>query len=514
MIKPTSLKIIQFGKEGFFEAVRSPQMTRAQAEDDRRARYLFDYLTAMKAETVAIEDPYVDGGYLDDFAHYYVKSFNDYERRCKRLHFFSEAINETEFLEAVVEGKSARRLQGAYLGFVVVRPLPEAIVGRTLMAPYPPDNGRRHYPVVAKHRATLCGLPLDVESLPFQQQDRVLAACATVALWSSFQHCAKLFGTPAPSPAEITRHANTVVTSSRALPSQGLTLEQMCRAVGAVGLEPEVVACTQDVPLLSLIRGYLAGGLPVIAIVYIEGIGRHAIALAGYSLRNTLAMTREDFVPTSPTVRRIGLRIDELYGHDDGVGPFARLHVREQADADADDDSGDEFTNLYFEGDWKIKDGTRAARLKPRYLLIPVYHKIRLTYMDVQKWIAPLNQLLALPMASPETFEWDITLTTVNDLKTSAATALPVELQRRVILGAYPRFIWRAAFSANGRKVLELLFDATDMDPAYPFCDLLVLEEPLRIALTRMVHSAEMVKALDLLLGPQFHTFLKNQLPQ
>src|SRR2546426_772477 len=275
--------VLPFTDDNFFESVRSDFLLRSQAAEHPRARYLCEYLKVIKAQTIVVEHDYTDGAYLDDYAHYYVKSFADYRRRCRRLHFFSRVFSKEELQVRLFGDDPERTLQGSYLGFIVARPLPQAIIGRTAIATYPDDGGRRHYPVRLDYDANLFGTPLRINSLAFQEQDKVLAACATTALWSAFQKCADLFGTIAPSPAEITRLANTTESRSRALPSRGLTLGQMCRATNSVGLEAEVFRCTASLPLASLIYAYVSAGVPVVLLVDIETEG-HAITINGFSL--------------------------------------------------------------------------------------------------------------------------------------------------------------------------------------------------------------------------------------
>ena len=151
-----------------------------------RAKYLSRYLHDLEAKTLIVEYEYTDGDYLDDFASYYVKCFYPYPRRCKRLHFFTCPITQDEFLGVVrgdLQPTQEDDFRNAYLGFVIARPLPDAIIGRTALSTYPPDGGRRHYPCTRLYNANLFGVELVVRSLAFQEQDSVLAACATVSLW-------------------------------------------------------------------------------------------------------------------------------------------------------------------------------------------------------------------------------------------------------------------------------------------------------------------------------------------
>jgi len=81
------------------------------------------------------------------------------------------------------QGRLGKQLDSNYLGFMVLKPLPQTIVGRTCFKTYPDDGNRRHFPTLHKYSSNLFGLPLTVNSLAYQEQDKVVAACATSALW-------------------------------------------------------------------------------------------------------------------------------------------------------------------------------------------------------------------------------------------------------------------------------------------------------------------------------------------
>lgn len=169
-----------------------------QLEENRRTKYLFGYLRDLKVRRQVVEVDYVDGDYLDDFASYYVKCFSHYESRCKRLHFFRADFSEGDFralIRGTLSDEVAKRLVGSYAGFVVARPLPQAVIGRTVLKTYPSDKptGTRSYKCVYPCEANLFGVRLTVDSLPYQEQDQVLAKCATVSLWAAFHKARSLF---------------------------------------------------------------------------------------------------------------------------------------------------------------------------------------------------------------------------------------------------------------------------------------------------------------------------------
>ena len=192
--------------------------------------YFEGYLESVRAglKTVIIEEVYVDRDFLEDYSAYYARCFQDYGRFCARFHFFSLTFDEQSFFSLLEGNESAisvEDLKKNYLGFVVIKPLPDAIIGRTCLAVYEDDGKRRNYPAIRDYPVNLCGINLSVKSLAYQEQDTVVAACATSALWSVFHSTGMLFQHEILSPVEITRRATEYVPiDNRAFPSSGLTL--------------------------------------------------------------------------------------------------------------------------------------------------------------------------------------------------------------------------------------------------------------------------------------------------
>ncbi len=199
--------------------------------------YLAGYLGHLGAKTVVVEHRYVDRDYLADYSSYYASCFDDFGPRCKRLHFFSSTFIEDELRGWITAPRDDvdAGLQGAYLGFVVVRPLPEALIGRTVLATYQQQANRTY--AKRKYKVSLFGIDLTIDSLAYQQQDNVVAACATVALWTAFHKTSKVFEHPLLRPADTTATASRVQGSGRAMPSHGLRPEHilLCNSPGRIG---------------------------------------------------------------------------------------------------------------------------------------------------------------------------------------------------------------------------------------------------------------------------------------
>ncbi len=463
-----------------------------------RVKNMAGYLADLGVRSMIIEYPYTDSDYLDAFAEYYAKCHTVFSRWCKRLHFFEAELSD-EHLRDLQSGASAQTenlLQASYRGFIVARPLPEAVIGRSLLATYPEicdlePKHKRRFPVSRDYCANVCGIKLTVKSIPFQEQDTVLAACATVALWTCFHRSADLFQTPVPGPAAITRTASRIGHYGRPIPSTGLEIEEICTAIRAIELEPELYDLqatdaagplsdeadgTTDggaVPFASLLYGYLAMELPVLLVVTIAGEeSLHAIAVTGYSELDAPFATENanrKFVPL------FGRRIHEFYGHDDQICPFSRIglaptpgkHVRL-------------ITSWHKHG--------KTLDVFPRAVIVPVYNKIRLRYTDVLRRVERLDALLMDPLADDDLGrEWDLHLILSNDYKRKVREEQfrSRDVRRAILSSPHPRFWWRAVLSIAGEPAAELLFDATGIARSVPLTEIVWINEELAAELER-----------------------------
>jgi hypothetical protein len=449
--------------------------------------YFEGYFGDLGAGTILIENHYIDKDFLEDYAAYYVRCFHRYRRFCSRLHFFRNNFVAAD-VEALLEGGTNGQLtqeilQENYLGFVVVKPLPRTIIGRTCLRTYPEDGGRRSYPIVREYEAHPFGIRLGVHSLAFQEQDQVAAACATSALWSAFQGTGKLFQHPIPSPVEITRAATKdFPLETRSLPNHGLTLPQIAHAIQSVGLEPLLVRASDEYILNSTAYAYARGGIPLILGVDLANIkkhqdgslhgevfGQHALAITGFSLGKAAPVpeSRSGFLLRA-------CRMDKLYAHDDQVGPFARLvwdgQVLSANATTAITPNGREEKFSSLTTSWRRSDGAQGeVRALPFALITPLYHKIRIPFQQVHDLVLALDRLLwtykaAFPLK--DRLEWDIFLTTVSDLKRSLRRdgSLTGFRLREALVSEMPRFLWRAIAQTDGHLRIELLFDATDIE--------------------------------------------------
>lgn len=440
--------------------------------------FFVDYCNGIGVKTIVVEHDYIDRDYLEDYAGFYVRCFADYSSTCTRLHFFNFRFTK-DSLNNLLLGRNKRlfttlQQPDNYLGFSVIKPLPRTIIGRTCLKSYP-DIGRRFY-VTREYKVSFFGIPLTVRnSLAFQEQDHVVAACATSSLWSVFQGTGPLFHHHIPSPVEITQAATQRFPMfERGLPNTGLHDIQIANAIRSVGLDPipftidpkeaELAATT----LREISYAYLKCSIPFLLGIRLYGLNRapgHAIAITGFSLGKAAPSPRGK---TGILLR--SSRVDELYAHDDGVGPYARMKFTEIDITDPNAKS--HVKHLALTTSWQDMNNTTGnIYALPDIILIPAYHKIRIPYSSVLESVISFDSWFEKIAKSgyrifSERFEWDIYLTTVNSLKREIVDDLRIKgVYRKVILQqSMPRYLWRATAFAGSEKQLDLLFDATDID--------------------------------------------------
>jgi hypothetical protein len=174
-----SLKFAEFKNNiGYFKAFLSG----AVSHESCGSVNLIEYLKYLKCTSVIIEDNYIDFDYLSEFSEFYSKSFKEYQSKCCRLHFFSgDCLVPIDLFASYPE--KGNRLQENYLGFIIVRPLERAKIGRTVLRT-PLNEGETSFSLCKSYfPVNLVGHELRILGLPFLQQEAKVSVCATAALW-------------------------------------------------------------------------------------------------------------------------------------------------------------------------------------------------------------------------------------------------------------------------------------------------------------------------------------------
>ncbi|HLM42609.1 MAG TPA: hypothetical protein VK458_02025 [Myxococcaceae bacterium] len=349
--------------------------------------YLQRYASRLGARTLVIEEHYVDRHFTEEFSLYYARCLKPPSSVCQRIHFFAHELTNGQ-LDALlkracesVAGKEAveTELNTFYLGFVVIRPVPHVPIGRSILRPLE-DRAERRILSTTRNTVHLLGLELELTGLAFQQQDRAVGACATAALWMAMSRAARLEGSRAPTPAFIAEAASRAISEGRPLPSRGLTFGQITSAVRECGFAPEVLRVTGSPGnFLAMVFCYLRSGIPVVLVIGNDDTGEaHAVTAVGYRL----GPPRSEFEPMLPTQRLAtrSMRIEQLYVHDDQLGPYARASLQLRPIPLHQGEAGT-TQGLYL--DVERDEGESKEPQLVRVAIIPVYPKLRVSAEDI-----------------------------------------------------------------------------------------------------------------------------------
>lgn len=281
----------------------------------RVVQSIIRHLITVNVRSYLIESRYIDRDYSSDYRRFYAQTFRTYERHCKRVHFFAEDIASVLGKPTWTERRDElQKTSGrSYLGFCVVRPLPGAPIGRTILKAAGAQLAGVESAVTcrAAARANLLGAELDVVGTSFMQQDSRVGACAQVAIWIGARHMHLRHKYDWLSVADITRLAQpTTSEEATSLPagSDFLTSERMIRAINEMGFQP---LCFQDQNIGAAILPYVESGLPVILGLQANQSLGHAVTVVGrvFAKRSTPTSEAIDYVPA-------------FIVHDDQAGPY------------------------------------------------------------------------------------------------------------------------------------------------------------------------------------------------
>jgi len=388
-------------------------------------------------KSVIIEDKYIDKDYMIDYCNFYARSFNPPFNFTKRFHFFTLDYNELgEIIHRIKDGlESDERIEifkQSYLGFVVEKPIKDRkgniLLGRCCLKTYSTEinNGYRYYvrTLIPVH---LLGINFDIESFPFQPQDSAVMACASAALWSAIRGLRNRFNLPDLSPYEITQIATSFPSEGRNFPSEeGLTLNQMLNVISYLGLDTETLdiqnihnleVSNHPTIIADFIRAYLHGNFPIIALLELVS-GRkksfHSVVITGYRYENN--------------------KITELYIHDDQIGPYSKVL------------SDNNFA------EWENEWNRDFEKIKLRKLIVPVYHKLRLTFKTIYSIVRNIRQ--------EKNLNFFFFISDINNYKKELL--YNPNIKSNFFFKSCPKFVWVIRAFQYENIIWDSIYDATN----------------------------------------------------
>ena len=508
-----AISVASYNKDYLIELIRHKTGwdERHEVSDKKQLNYLCNYLESaqIKCETLFLENEYIDRHYLEDYSEYYAKCFPSHPRMCSRLHFFSTEFDETAFLDGVTTNSQEfiNKISENYIGFAVIRPIPHTFLAKLCLKPFPSLIGDVKSRVIRRKIAvSLFGLSLTVETTPFLEQDKVVSACATSALWTALSVSPSISPANLPSPSAITKSATlTRLDSSRTFPTTGLSLTQVATSLKYYGLEPSSAFYDPFSGFGELnehIFSYVTSGIPIIiggnvyqvqSNGYKEGrkgnridnvrlLGRHLVCAVGCQVDS--GDRKNDAMPL------LAHSLAKLYIHDDRYGPFVKMNMYPIMFSD----SGKGLSGFGIS-----IDGTIKEIFVPEFTIVGLYHKIRIPYSHIKEiceslitylWMTQevLQAVLSQSRLGAEEKEfrqksntsidealkgaWEISLTTCTQVKEEIIRDTDFHSfngdvkKANMLTHSMPKYMWRCRILLGkdlSGKYTDIYFDATEI---------------------------------------------------
>lgn len=456
----------EYSDESLAISMSNVETPKEVIKNKKHYKYLVKYLSSPEigAKTIITEENYINKDYIQDYSFYYSLCFKQYSNKCKRIHFFSNKFSLYELQDnLLLPQHENKEFWGNYLGFIVVKPIPTTNIGFTILKTYASDETlhNRNFFGLRKYNVHFFGTKIKIKSLAFQEQDSVLAACATTAIWSMLSKAALDYHTTLKSPSEITKDADNLGhDGSRLFPNKdGLNINQICKAIYNSGLvtelkQPDMTHDSSGEAVLSnsyikqIINAYSPIGIPLILIIAVPNsasYGLHAITVSGMKQNEISPITNKP-----ETLSYISEFIDKLYAHDDQFGPFVRIEF---------EDDGE------IKCPWNENDPAKRKTLVCS-IVVSVYPKIRISYEDIKLIILWYDRMLStfFDDKTDNDLVWDIKLDYSENFKKSIKESSLTKNEKLAILKSnFPRYIWIADCYIGAEKVFSFTFDATDM---------------------------------------------------
>lgn len=527
----TPFLICKFEKQTFTNLVKESFGSEfPEIYNKKQIDYIWRYLRDLSCQTVLMESEYIDHDYLEDYTRYYVRGFNNAGYKCARLHFFSSEFDHENIDLMLQFGKTQEHelLRQHYLGFVIIKPLPKTFIGRTCLKIYDSlQNSDEKTLLTRQYEASLFGINLVVESIAFQEQDKVVAACSSTSVWSALHAIPWKKTRDIPSRSEITSNAiNHIDGSSNSFPNKELTNKQILRAIDSEKLRhnfSDLRNFSWD-ELLKLIKIHIDSALPLILGAQVYSIdddktlihqGGHAVTVLGYKEQ------REK---------------PALYVHDDRLGPFVRASFVMLDDFIRPDDLSAVWGVIIQEKNDPTGWKSPHEVLIPNSLISLKHPKVRIPYtypLNTCELIKSMfQQFVETAKKNPEDkleteLVYSIKLQELSSIKESYSTfnfsaeggnssEIISDLQKDradFLSKNNARFQWVCSFSFTGKTpIFDLLFDATDIPQGSAVTAILEKNKQASTLLYKALDVASPEIAVNFLNNEHFYSPLKNML--
>lgn len=240
---------------------------------------LWKLFTCIKTCTVVLENNYVDRVYRDSYYFYYSGKHFSFNRFCKRLSVFEGELCNN-FFELTAE-----ELEKRFVGTIVIRPIPDVSIGRTLLNPFYFVDKQSYHIRLGHYNVAVFGKILHVKAFPYSMQDGETTSCAEITIINLLDYYSHMY----PEyryllPSDIYSLAEKD-SFERRLPTTGLSYEHISKIFCDAGFFPRLYSYAKipNNKFRHILQYYIESGVPV-ALGLTKGEGnKHSVICIGRS---------------------------------------------------------------------------------------------------------------------------------------------------------------------------------------------------------------------------------------
>lgn len=214
--------------------------------------------------TIGIEQDYIDREFRDSYYFHYSERHLELERYCIRLVFFQN--NQVEILSNQFTDEKINILQNNIIGSMVIRPIINCSIGRTLINPRFLLNGSNAYLRTSLYNIYYLGIKFKIRAFPYLMQDNITTSCAEVTLLNILDYYSNQYSDYKFSVPSNIHNLVKQEHFDRVIPTTGLSYQTMSRILCKMGFYPKLYICGSNMSkneIKNILSYYVESGMPI-----------------------------------------------------------------------------------------------------------------------------------------------------------------------------------------------------------------------------------------------------------
>lgn len=245
---------------------------------DKSFEILWNLFSHLSDFTVVTEEHYIDRVYRDSYYFYYSCKYFNYDRYCKRFFLFDG------FFEGDFSDVPSELLEESFIGSVVIRPIENRSIGRTLLSPKYFLDKHPCYIRLTEYSVTVFGKRIVIRAFPYSMQDGETTSCAEITILNLLDYYSQTY----PEyhyllPSDINRIAE-FNSYERRLPTIGLRYELISKIFSEVGFHPRLYSSQKmhGYKFKRIMHYYIESGIPVALGLKVDSENKHSVICIGH----------------------------------------------------------------------------------------------------------------------------------------------------------------------------------------------------------------------------------------